>query len=164
MAGALTQGAGHGAAGAALAALRSQVSCLETSSAGVGNAAQLKTFQTSEGKLRQCSLRLHRGDPDSTSIRADGDARVLAAVTLAPVQHTSFRDFQRRGTNRQRGPTRRSIRELERRCAWQERQLTALEQTRLALVEEVDREAAAKLALARELTVMSRVAIAPSHD
>ena len=93
MAGALTQGAGRGDTGAALAALRSEVSRLEADSAGVGNPAQLKSFQTSESKLRQCSSRLHRNDPDSTSIRADGDARVLAAVTSALVRDSSFREF-----------------------------------------------------------------------
>ena len=57
--------------------------------------------------------------------------------------------------NPQSALIRRSIRELERQCAWQKHQLAALEQMRLALAEEVDSEAAVKLALARELTAKS---------
>ena len=45
-----------------------------------------------------------------------------------------------------------SIQQLEQRCEWQARQIEFLERTRAGLTSQLDREAAAKLALARELT------------
>ena len=45
-----------------------------------------------------------------------------------------------------------SIQQLEQRCEWQARQIDFLERARASLAAELDREAAAKLALARELT------------
>ena len=45
-----------------------------------------------------------------------------------------------------------SIQQLEQRCEWQARQIEFLERTRAGLASQLDREAAAKLALARELT------------